>query len=357
MQTGAAIQKETKIRYLAAHPRIVTLASVSLSLAILALALSGMELDQLWQTLREADWRWVAVSALFHLGSMMARSLRWRGLLGGKISVWRAYHAINITNLLNQLPLRAGEVARSLLARQDGVRLLTAATLVALERLLDLLCILAVLLWALGRLPGGDVNLQRTATLVGIGVLFFFALAWWLTRRLADGRQTPVSPSRLPFGRYRLTRALLPVLARILTPIFKGLQSLQDTRLMLITSGWTVVAWLLSLATFAALIPALHMQDADIVLVCALTLTLASLGVAAPLLIASIGVYEGAVLFGGKLAGLNEVDALALAVLAHGSTLALYALMGSIGAAALGISLREIISTSASDEGGKVQPQ
>ena len=331
---------------------------MGLSLAILALALSGMELDQLWQTLRDADWRWVAVSALFHLGSMVARSLRWRGLLGGRISIWRAYHSINITNLLNQLPLRAGEVARSLLARQDGVRLLTAATLVALERLLDLLLILALLLWALGRLPGGDETLQRSATLVGIGVLLFFALAWWLTRRMPEDRLPPaLKKSRLHFERFRFTRALLPILMRVLTPVFNGLQSLQDTRLMLITSGWTVIAWLLSLATFAALIPALRLQDVDIVLACILTLTLASLGVAAPLLIASIGVYEGAVRFGGKLAGLSEVDALALAVLAHGSTLVLYALMGSIGAAALGISLREIISSSASKDGSEALSQ
>lgn len=350
--------KECDIRYLAAYPRLFTLVSVILSLGILWLALRGVQLEQLWEVIRGADWRWVALSVAMNACALAVRGLRWHSLLDGKISFWRAYHSMNITNMLNQLPLRAGEVARSFLARQDGVHLLTAATLVALERLLDLLLIIAVLLWALSRLPTRNVLMQQSATLIGAGVLLFFMLAWWLTRHPPQARATPLQWRRLrQLARVPLLRILTPLVLRIFTPIFEGLHSIQNRRLVLITSGWTIIGWLFSFATFAALMPALRLEGIDIILVCALTLTLASLGVAAPVTVASVGPYEALVVLGGTLAGLSEEAALVLAFLAHGTSLALYAVLGSVGAAALGVSIREIIASAAKAEVARADAQ
>lgn len=351
LQTDCGAGKEYRIRYLATHPRLITLLSVLLSVGILWLALRGIELERLWQVIRDADWRWVLISVLLNLCALTVRGLRWRSLLDGKITTWRAIHAMNITNMLNQLPLRAGEVARSFLARQDGVRLLTAATLVALERLLDLLLIILVLSWALSRLPTHHYYMQDTATLIGGAVLLFFVFAWWITRQ--PNKTNEVQPSWLQIrrlSRIPMMRSLMRFFFRILTPIFEGLQAIQNRRLVLITSGWTLLGWFFSFATFAALMPALHLQEENIILVCALTLTLSSLGVAAPLTVASVGPYEAMVVLGGTLAGLNEEAALVFALLAHGTSLALYAVLGSIGAAVLGISIRDVLHSAHTNE-------
>ncbi len=343
--------EECDIRYLAAHPRFFTLISVILSLSILWLALRGVQLERLWEVIRGADWRWVALSVTMNACALAVRGLRWHSLLDGKISLWRAYHSMNITNMLNQLPLRAGEVARSFLAQQDGVRLLTAATLVAFERLLDLLLIIAVLLWALSRLPTRNVLMQQSAALIGAGVLLFFALAWWMTRRPPQATATSQQWRRLrQLARVPVLRILAPIVLRIFTPIFEGLHSIHNTRLVLITSGWTILGWLFSFATFAALLPALRLEGVDIILVCALTLTLASVGVAAPVTVASVGPYEALVVLGGTLAGLSEEAALVLAFLAHGTSLALYAVLGGVGAAVLGVSIREMITSATKNE-------
>lgn len=346
--------KEFYIRHIAAHPRLFALLSVLLSLGILWLALRGIEIDRLWQVIRNADWRWVMLSVLFNLCALTVRGLRWHSLLDGKISTWRAIHAMNVTNMLNQLPLRAGEVARSFLARQDGVRLLTAATLVALERLLDLLLIILVLSWALSRLPTHHYYMQDTATLIGGAVLLFFVFAWWITRQ--SGKTNQPQPNWLQIRRLNripLMRYLMRFFFRILTPIFEGLKAIQNHRLVLVTSGWTILGWFFSFATFAALIPALHLQDENFILVCSLTLTLSSLGVAAPLTVASVGPYEAMVVLGGTLAGLNEEAALVFAILAHGTSLALYAVLGSIGTAVLGISIRDVLHSAHTKETGR----
>lgn len=351
-------KEDNRIRYLATHPRLFTLISIILSLGILWLALRGIQLERLWEVIYGADWRWVAVSVVMNCCALAVRGIRWYSLLNGKISLWRAFHAMNLTNMLNQLPLRAGELARSFLARQDGIRLLTAATLVALERLLDLLLIVAVLLWALSRLPTRNYIMQQSAALIGGAVLLFFVSAWWFTRQ---AKQTNISQQQWRrlrrLVRVPILRILIPLVLRILSPIFEGLHSIQNRRLVLITSGWTIVGWLFSFATFAALMPALRLEGVDIVLVCAFTLTLSSLGVAAPVTVASIGPYEAMVIVGGTLAGLSEEAALVLAFLAHGTTLALYAILGSIGAAALGVSIREMVTSATEAEAFTAESQ
>ncbi len=329
-------QEKNDIQHLAARPRLLTLISVSLSLAIIFLALRELNLNRLLAVLLAADWRWVAIAILMNCGALLMRGLRWYFLLGRKISPWRACHTMNVTVLLNQIPLRAGDVARSFLAQQDGVRLLTAATLISLERLLDLLFIIAALLWALGRLPNPDDTLSTTATLIGAAVLLLFVLIWLITSR--PGFALVARQRHRWFFRRSFWR-------QVIVPILMGLRSIQDFRLVLVTAGWTVIAWCFSFATFAAIAPALSLDSVDVILLATLAGTLTSLGIAAPLTVASIGPYEALVLLAGSLIGLNEEAALALALLSHGISLGLYTLFGIIGTAILGVSFRDLLQS------------
>ena len=148
---------------------IILAASLIVSGVFLWLALRGVPFTEVIDGIRQANLFWVIVSMLCILGAQGSRAIRWRGLLDNRVPLLRAFHILNLTMLLNQLPLRAGEVARSLLATRSGVPVVTAATSIVVERLIDVVVVVVMLAVALARLPsapprdgtGGDAVWRR----------------------------------------------------------------------------------------------------------------------------------------------------------------------------------------------------
>src|SRR5262245_40387580 len=128
---------------------IFLIASVVVSAIFLWLALRGVPLDDVVQSIRQANLLWVIAALICIPAGLWTRAIRWRGLLGSKIEVMQAFHILNIAMLLNQLPFRAGEVARSVLATRSGIPFFTAATSILVERLLDTLLVVVWLSLAL----------------------------------------------------------------------------------------------------------------------------------------------------------------------------------------------------------------
>ena len=128
-------------------------ASLIVSGVFLWLALRDVPLTEVVNGIRQADFTWVLLSLLCVFGAQASRAVRWRGLLDNRIAFVQAFHILNVTMLLNQLPLRAGEVARSLLATRSNVPVVTAATSIVVERLLDVVTVVLFLAFALTRLP------------------------------------------------------------------------------------------------------------------------------------------------------------------------------------------------------------
>ena len=85
-------------------------------------------------------------------------------------------HILNVTMLLNQLPLRAGEVARSLLATRSGVPVVTAATSIVVERLMDVVVVVLILAFALARLPSAPAAVAQAAVLFGAAAVIAFLM-------------------------------------------------------------------------------------------------------------------------------------------------------------------------------------
>ena len=107
---------------------VIVAASVLVSALFLWLALRDVPLTEVVAGIQQAELPWVLLSFIGVVCGLAARAVRWRGLLDSRISLVHAFHILNITMLLNQLPLRAGEVARTLLATRSGVPIVTAAT-------------------------------------------------------------------------------------------------------------------------------------------------------------------------------------------------------------------------------------
>jgi uncharacterized membrane protein YbhN (UPF0104 family) len=218
-------------------------------------ALAGVALCALfvWLTFRRVEWHavraelaalplWAFALALglkaAAFGFMAARS---RVLLGplrppGFWSVYRSLLLAFVGN--NLLPLRAGELLRiGYLARRGGLPVASCLSAIALERTLDVLCLLGlcalVLPELLEALPPGSA-------LWGLALLALAAagLALVASRR----------PARALEWIARLLRPLPGHLARPLLAradeLVRGLAALASGRAVLASLGWTLAFWL-----------------------------------------------------------------------------------------------------------------
>ena len=81
-------------------------------------ALHGVNWHELWEEIRELDWRWVAAAAVADVLVYVIQGWRWSLLLHpiGNASTWSSVRAIYVGLFANEvLPLRAGELIRCFL--------------------------------------------------------------------------------------------------------------------------------------------------------------------------------------------------------------------------------------------------
>ncbi len=313
------------------------IASLLVSSFLLWLALRDVELDKVWEQIRGADMLWLLACAFSLVGALWTRAVRWRGLLDFKISLRDSFHIVNITFLVNLIPLRVGEIARSLLSARSGVPVMTAATAVVVERLLDTLLMVLMLAVSLSNIPDAPPEATSAASLfgiaavVGFGALIFFARYPDVARRLLA-----FAENLLPF----LKR--LP-LERMLDNVLEGLQLLTDWRRFAYTLGWSLIAWVFSMLSLYTLYRALDINYINLLLGTTLGVTLASFSIAVPVSVAAVGPFEGAIRVTGEIVGMTAVDSASLGLLFHGVAISSYAIFGVIGLMALGVSLGDML--------------
>lgn len=158
--------------------------------ACLAWVLAGIDRAAVQQALASARWAYVLPAWLAFALCHGVRTLRIRALVGQPLPLGQLY-AINGVGFLaiNVVPLRLGELVRPyLLSKLQGVPFGAAMAAIFLERLLDMLALLVLLLWvaAFVELPPQGVMVggldivtagQRfAAVFLGGGLAFIAAL-------------------------------------------------------------------------------------------------------------------------------------------------------------------------------------
>lgn len=312
--------------------------SVVVSGLLLYLTLRDVPLDLVWETIERSNMFWVLVSFMTVGGALFTRGVRWRIMLADRITTRSGFYIFSVTMLVNQLPLRAGEVVRILLATRYEVPVMTSAASVIVERLIDVVTVVVMIAIATTQIPDVPETVSRTAAIFGGLAIVAFAVLIGFAARPAFGHRLAVWLERvLPFlQRFRLQHQVDAVLS--------GLKPLTNLRIFAGTLLWTVIAWGFSLATFMALERAIDLQGVNYLVYAMLAVGLAALGVAIPLTLASIGPFQGAVVVAGAMLGANNVDAAALGILFHGITLLGYAVYGVIGVLGLGMSFQELFN-------------
>ena len=145
---------------------IITFVTLVLSVACLAWALHGVSWTELWEEIRELDWRWVAVAAIADLLVYVVQGWRWSLLLlpVGEVTQWGSIGAIYVGLFANEvLPLRAGELIRCfLMARWSKVPISVTLASALIERIFDGVLLIVGLFLSLRYIHGFPLNHGQT---------------------------------------------------------------------------------------------------------------------------------------------------------------------------------------------------
>jgi len=316
---------------------------LGLAVSIIALAyLLRRDLSGVRDELLHANY-WLIFPAFLLSGiGLWMRGLRWRVLLNNRLSAKDCFHIMNIGYFINAvLPLRVGEVARAFLATQTDppVRALTSLSTILVERLIDTMTVFVLIGLILAILPVGlEIGIigivLGVGAVIGIVVLAIFAAKPAWAHRLLDGA-----------GR------LIPLLRRPrlhewVDHLLDGIAPLRSVRAMLLTIGWTALAWATSVAAGYVLLYAIF--DHPTWVAAMSMIAIASFAVAVPAVPGNLGPFEAAVVFGLAAADLvehaSDAPAVAFALLLHLFNFLLYIVFGLAALWAEGMNLGEVMN-------------
>jgi uncharacterized protein (TIRG00374 family) len=221
------------------------LLGVAVSALFLWLALRGLELRDVWEKMRAANYWWLVPSVAVYFVGVWVRTWRWDYMLRPlkHIPVGRLFPVVVIGYMGNNVyPFRAGELLRSyVLYRREDVPVSASLATVIVERVFDGLVMLLFVFVALPFTPLPD-NADWLQTTVNIAsVAFFVALVVFFG--LAAFPQRALRLAEIVFGRLpaKVQTPLLGFTVRFLD----GLESLRHFRNVIMIFGTSVVIWLL----------------------------------------------------------------------------------------------------------------
>jgi glycosyltransferase 2 family protein len=229
--------------------RLRTVLVSLLAMALLAWFLRHANLADVWGHLRTARTEYLVLSLLCVGGSYWVRAIRWQYLLA-PIGPTRFRTAFRTTVIgfaaLSVLPLRAGDVLRPyLLARQEGFRASSAFATIVMERVLDMITVLALMsiyVWLADSTslpPAVRRPIEVSAALAGLGALALMVLMWVLASHPERiGRLVLVATRVLP-------ERIGSRLARLASTFSAGFAVARNPRALFLATCWSVPLWLL----------------------------------------------------------------------------------------------------------------
>jgi uncharacterized protein (TIRG00374 family) len=121
--------------------RVLMIVTLVVSVACLAWWMNGISWTELWEDIRELDWRWITVAAVADILIYVVQGWRWSLLLQpvGTVSPWSSVGAIFVGLFANEvLPLHAGELIRCfLMARWSKIPISVTMASALIERIFD----------------------------------------------------------------------------------------------------------------------------------------------------------------------------------------------------------------------------
>ena len=296
-----------------------------------------INVERFISALIHADYRYVIPCMLLLLLGLFTRAIRWRILLSNQLPYDRAFSIMNVAYLVNGiLPLRMGEVARIYLTtrvRKPIPAMQTASTIIV-ERLLDLLAVVVMMLLALSVAPV-PMELRYAGGMGAIFAIggFIFLIVLARQRRLAERLMTALA-SKIPIIE-RLN------LSQFMNDFLDGLMPILDFYSLSRAILWTAISWVVSV--FAGYILMFAFFEQGDWTATMLYIAAAAFAIAVPAVPGNIGTYEASILLALSALGYEQSDtAIAFAIAVHAVNVFVHASTGVVGFMREGISLSQL---------------
>jgi uncharacterized protein (TIRG00374 family) len=203
--------------------------------------------QELWVSLRTANWLILIPFLLILCVIHVARTLRWGNLLSGlEVVPFKKLNEASAIGfmMLVVLPFRLGEFARPfLIAQRSSIRRSAAMTSVVLERIVDAEAI-ALMLFVLTMFVPGDTDELHLIRKGATGMFVVFGL---LLLALLIARWKPdfvFSAMRGTMG--RVVKGPTEKLITVVEGFVGALKQLPDGKNMAMFFGWTLLYWVLN---------------------------------------------------------------------------------------------------------------
>jgi len=316
-----------------------------ISVVALVLALLGIDLRRVAETLTQAEYVYLVPATVGMLAYLFARAVRWRLLLGPEVSLSRSFWVTCVGYLVsNVLPFRLGDPARAVVVGRGGkISIAAALSTVVVERVLDMLMVVALLAGVTPFISGAG-SAAGAGLVAGGAALAASAVLLLLAFRPDWGRQVARRVlgwvPRLDSERWMGT----------LDGLLEGLAPLRSGRRGLALLAWSVVTWACVVAFYWAIMRAFLPRPPALAapfLVCVV-----GLGMAIPASPGAVGVFHAVARYGLTVPfGVQTDQAVTVAFAIHTFQYALGCLLGLVGLARESLSLGWLRSQVATVEG------
>ncbi len=216
----------------------------------------GLDWAKVGQSVRDSDWRWLAAGVIAVSSTYLLRAYRWRTLLAPltEAGLRPLFAATTVGFGAVFLFGRAGEVVRPVVLPLYDRRVRPAGSFatIMVERLCDIVAV--VVLFALNLLwfpaPAGQETQLANVRIAGlilliVAVVGLAGLVWFERRSDRAIHWLDVRFKRWRFVPDRLAHAM----THLLEQVASALRILADPRELAITVSWTVIIWIVNIAS------------------------------------------------------------------------------------------------------------
>ncbi len=335
--------------------RLYVAIGVLSSAIFLVLAVRRLEFSAVARAFQHANLvPWLPLAVLSYITGHWVRGVRCRMLVSreAKLSLSTATNVVVFGYAVNNvLPARLGEFARAgMLAQHSGLPFVQSLTVTLLERVLDGLCLLLLLVIAVGMVP--DVGWIHSMLKLG-GLVFGIAALGVLLAVAAPSTLLNVT-SRVA---HRFGPRVHGLGVTLVSQLVAGVSFIRTLSSALSIIGLSIVVWLFEAGMFLCLLPAFDIGLDPWLALLAMCVT--NLGILVPSTPGFIGVFQFVCMRAVMLVGVSQPVAFSYAALVHLSFYVPITLWGFAIAFTYGVSFGEMANRAAEArpiEAGAEQP-
>ena len=286
---------------------------IGISLIFLWIALRGIHFDDVWLSLRGANYSWLIPTVLAYFVTVGLRAWRWQVLIKPikEVAWWHLCGIVALGYLGNSIyPFRIGELLRVYVLNQwEEVPISSGLATLLVERVFDGIFVLMLVFGALLLVPLPVVEMKNLVILTS--VLFFGLLMGFLMMAFMPKQALWLVENVAAWLPVKLSKPLVGIAGSFL----EGLAALRSPKPVLILLVSSVLIWVFEVAKFWFVMQAFPFDVGGVVT--ALTVGITNLASILPSAPGFVGTFDLPIITMLKLYGVTDALATAYTLVLH----------------------------------------